>query len=124
IEFVHADAFDVLRSVRDGRERPSVVVLDPHKLIKDRARTEEGLRRYSDFNTLALECVRPGGLVATFSCSGALELSAFLGMVFQSARRAEREIRLLEVLGAGPDHPQRPDFSRSRYLKGALLAVD
>ncbi len=124
IEFIHADAFDVLRSVRESRERPSVVVLDPHKLIKDRARTEEGLRRYSDFNTLALECVRPGGLVATFSCSGALELSAFLGMVFQSARRAQREIRLLETLGAGPDHPQRPDFSRSRYLKGALLAVD
>jgi 23S rRNA G2069 N7-methylase RlmK/C1962 C5-methylase RlmI len=33
-------------------------------------------------------------------------------------------VRLLEVLGAGPDHPQRPDFPRSRYLKGALLAVD
>jgi 23S rRNA (cytosine1962-C5)-methyltransferase len=124
VEFVHADAFDVLRSVRDSRERPSVVILDPHKLIQGRARTEEGLRRYSDFNTLALECVRPGGLVATFSCSGALELSTFLGMVFQSARRAQREIRLLETLGAGPDHPQRPDFSRSRYLKGALLAVD
>jgi 23S rRNA (cytosine1962-C5)-methyltransferase len=124
IEFVHADAFDVLRSVRESRERPSVVVLDPHKIIRDKNRTEEGLRRYSDFNTLAIECVRPGGLVATFSCSGALELSAFLGMIFQSARRAQREIRLLETLGAGPDHPQRPDFSRSRYLKGALLAVD
>lgn len=124
IEFVHADAFDVLRAVRDSRERPSVVILDPHKLIKDKNRAEEGLRRYADLNTLALACVRPGGLVATFSCSGALELSAFLGMLFQSARRAEREIRLLETLGAGPDHPQRPDFSRSRYLKGALLAVD
>jgi 23S rRNA (cytosine1962-C5)-methyltransferase len=60
----------------------------------------------------------------TFSCSGALDLAGFLGTVFASARRADRDVRLLEVLGAGPDHPQRPDHPRSRYLKGALLAVD
>lgn len=124
IDLVHADAFDVMRDVRGGREKPNVIVLDPHKIIRDRARLEEGLKRYGDLNTLALECVRPGGLLATFSCSGALELPAFFGMLFQSARRAGREVRLLETLGAAPDHPQRPDFSRSRYLKGALLAVD
>lgn len=124
VEFVHADGFHVLRAVKGSRERPNVVVLDPHKLIRGRADDEEGLRRYHDWNTLALEAVRPGGLLATFSCSGALELPAFLGIVFQSARRAERGVRLLATLGAGPDHPQRPDFTRSRYLKGALLAVD
>jgi 23S rRNA (cytosine1962-C5)-methyltransferase len=68
--------------------------------------------------------VRQGGLVASFSCSGALAESAFVGMLFQTARRAGRGVRLLVQMGAGPDHPQRPDFSRSRYLKGALLAVD
>jgi 23S rRNA (cytosine1962-C5)-methyltransferase len=133
VEHIHADAFDVLRSIRGGAdagqgrgggERPDVVVLDPHKLITDRHRMEQGMHKYGDMNTLALEAVRPGGLVATFSCSGLLDLPAFVGMVFASARRARRTIRLLEVLGAGPDHPQRPDFSRSRYLKGALLAVD
>jgi 23S rRNA (cytosine1962-C5)-methyltransferase len=124
VEFVHADLFDVLREVRDAREKPGLIVLDPHKVIRDRSRIEEGLHRYGDMNTLAFEGLRPGGLLATFSCSGALELSAFVGMLFQSARRAARDVRLLEVLGAAPDHPQRPDFSRSRYLKGALLAVD
>lgn len=124
VEFVHADGFDVLRATKTARERPSLVVLDPHKLIRGRADDEEGLRRYHDWNTLALESVRPGGILATFSCSGALDLPAFLGILFQSARRAGRDVRLLDTLGAGPDHPQRPDFSRSRYLKGALLAVD
>ena len=85
---------------------------------------EEGLQKYGDLNALALECVKPGGLLATFSCSGAVDLEAFVGMVFRAARRAERELRVLEILGAGPDHPQRPDFTRSRYLKGLLLAVD
>jgi 23S rRNA (cytosine1962-C5)-methyltransferase len=123
-EFVHADAYDALRSAKQDREKPGLVVVDPHKIVKSKANLEAGLRSYSDLNALALEVVRPGGVVATFSCSGILDLPTFLGMVFQAARRAERGVRLLATLGAGPDHPQRPDFSRSRYLKGALLAVD
>jgi 23S rRNA (cytosine1962-C5)-methyltransferase len=124
VEFVHADVFPFLRAMRSSEERPQIVVVDPHKLIPSRERMEEGLRKYADLNALALEIVRAGGLVATFSCSGLLTEPAFIGMLFQSARRANRGVRLLQQLGAAPDHPQRPEFSRSRYLKGALLHVD
>jgi 23S rRNA (cytosine1962-C5)-methyltransferase len=126
IEVQHADAFDILRSVqrRPDRERPGVVILDPPKLAAGKRQLEMARKKYSDLNTLALEAVRSGGILATFSCSGALDLPTFLGILFASARRAQREIRLLELLGAGPDHPQRPDWPRSRYLKGALLALD
>jgi len=125
VAWTHADAFDHLRAlVARAGPRPELVVLDPHKLIPSRASLETGKRKYHDLNALALEAVRPGGLLATFSCSGALDLAGFLGIVFGAARRAERGVRLLEVLGAAPDHPQRPDHPRSRYLKGALLAVD
>ncbi|MEM9802667.1 MAG: class I SAM-dependent rRNA methyltransferase [Planctomycetota bacterium] len=124
VEFRHADAFDVLREVNRGRRRPGIVILDPHKLAKGKRDLEAAKIKYRDLNALGIAAVAPGGLVATFSCSGALELSAFAGLVFQAARRAERQVRLLEVLGAGPDHPQRPDFGRSRYLKGLLLSVD
>jgi 23S rRNA (cytosine1962-C5)-methyltransferase len=124
VEWIHADGFDVLRAVREEREKPGIVVLDPHKVVRSRLDIEAGLAKYNDWNTLAIGCVRPGGLLATFSCSGAVDLPTFLGVVFQSARRAARDIRLLGVLGAAPDHPQRPEFPRSRYLKGALLAVD
>ncbi|MEZ6017517.1 MAG: class I SAM-dependent methyltransferase [Planctomycetota bacterium] len=124
VRFEHADAFNVLRSVAAGSRRPGLVILDPHKLILGKPRLEEGLVKYRDFNTLGLSAVAPGGFLATFSCSGALDLAGFTGMVFHSARRAEREIRVLATLGATPDHPQRPDFSRSRYLKGLVLAVD
>jgi 23S rRNA (cytosine1962-C5)-methyltransferase len=126
VEFLHDDAFDFLRAelAAGAKIRPEVVVLDPHKLIASRLNMEEGKRKYADLNTLALQVLRPGGLLATFSCSGALDLASFLGIVFGAARRAERGIRLLEVLGEAPDHPQRPDWPRSRYLKGALLAAD
>lgn len=124
VDFVHADVFDFLRMAGARKESAGLVVLDPHKIVRDKARMEEGLAKYGDMNALALGVVRPGGLLATFSCSGAVDLATFCGLVFRAARRAEREVRLLETLGAAPDHPQRPDFARSRYLKGLLLAVD
>lgn len=124
VEFRHADAFHVLREVLQGTERPDLLILDPHKLVKGRPQLESGKRKYLDLNALGIEAIAPAGLLASFSCSGAVDLPTFLGTIFQAARRAGRSVRLLEVLGAGPDHPQRPDFSRSRYLKGALLAVD
>ena len=100
------------------------MILDPHKLAKGKRDLEQAKVKYRDLNALGFAATAPGGLVATFSCSGALDLPSFAGLVFQSARRAEREVRLLEVMGASRDHPQRPDFGRSRYLKGLLLAVD
>src|SRR5262249_52328887 len=123
---VHADAFDVLRACRDASEaeRPELIVCDPHKLIPSRAALESGRKKYLDLFALALSAARAGGLVAAFSCSGALELEAFLGLLFLAGRRRERALRLLAVLEAAPDHPQRPDFPRSRYLKGALVALD
>ncbi|MEW6074577.1 MAG: class I SAM-dependent rRNA methyltransferase [Planctomycetota bacterium] len=126
VEFVHADAFDVLRDLRREplARRPELVVLDPPKIAAGRRDLEAARAKYGDLNSLTLEALRPGGLLASFSCSGALDLAGFLGLVFGAARRAGREVKLLEVLGAGPDHPQRPDWPRSRYLKGALLAAD
>lgn len=125
VDFVHADAFHYMRDrLSQSRPGPEVVVLDPHKIVASRNSLDQGLETYGDLNHLALRMVRPGGLLATFSCSGPVDLATFLGMVFKSARRAERNVRLLEVLGAPADHPQRPDFPRSRYLKGALLSVD
>jgi len=126
VEFVHADAFDVLRALAEEREseRPELVICDPHKLIPSRTHLEAGRRKYLDLFALGLSATRPGGLFAAFSCSGALELEGFLGILFQAARRAERDLRLLAILEAGPDQPQRPDWPRSRYLKGALVALD
>ncbi|QDU67500.1 Ribosomal RNA large subunit methyltransferase I [Planctomycetes bacterium Pla86] len=124
VEFHHLDAFDYLRGALEAAQTWQVVVLDPPKLAAGRRDADGAMHKYSDLNTLAMGAVADGGLLATFSCSGAVDLPTFLGMVFQAGRRADRRLRLLEVVGAGPDHPQEPDFARSRYLKGALLAVD
>lgn len=124
VDFIHQDAFPYLRHLTETSLKPNLVIVDPHKLIGSRTGFDAGLTKYLDLNALALAVARPGALVATFSCSGLLQENQFVGMLFQAARRAAREIRYLGALGAGPDHPQRPDFSRSRYLKGAWLYVD
>jgi 23S rRNA (cytosine1962-C5)-methyltransferase len=125
-DLVHDDAFDALRGIiaAPGGPRPDLIVLDPKKLVTGKAELEKGLRAYGDLNALAFGALAPGGLLATFSCSGAVDLPTFLGAVFGAARRAGVEVRLLDILGAAPDHPQRPDHPRSRYLKGALLSLD
>ncbi|MEM7192600.1 MAG: class I SAM-dependent rRNA methyltransferase, partial [Pseudomonadota bacterium] len=83
IAFRHADAFDVLREVQRARRRPGLVVLDPHKLAKGKRDLEAAKVKYRDLNALAIGGAAPGGLVATFSCSGALDLAGFAGIVFQ-----------------------------------------
>ncbi len=124
VEFVHADVFDHLRALASSTRKPRLAILDPHKLAPGRKELEAGLRRYLDMNALAIAALAPGSLLFTFSCSGVVELPVFLGTLFQAARRAGRALRLLETVGAAPDHPQRPEFPRSRYLKGALLHVE
>jgi 23S rRNA (cytosine1962-C5)-methyltransferase len=124
VDFIHSDAFPYLRSLTGETGRPGLVIVDPHKLIGSRTAFDSGLQKYLDLNALAFQVARPGALVASFSCSGLLQENQFVGMLFQAARRAGRDLRLLGAMGAGPDHPQRPDFARSRYLKGALLALD
>jgi 23S rRNA (cytosine1962-C5)-methyltransferase len=121
IQFVHADAFNWLRECGGGF---GMVVLDPPKWAVGKQEVEAASRRYLDFNALGIAAAGRDGLVATFSCSGALDLPTFLGLVFAAARRADRHVQLLETTGAAADHPQDPDFSRSNYLKGALLRVE
>ncbi len=124
VEHIHQDAFDFLRELSSRGEQPALLVVDPHKMIARKADLEQGQRKYLDLNALAIGCAARGGLVATFCCSGLLTEEVFVGLLFQAARRAGRRLRLLEQYGAAADHPQRPEFSRSRYLKGALLSVD
>jgi 23S rRNA (cytosine1962-C5)-methyltransferase len=123
-EQVAADAFAALRQMRDSRRQFDVVVLDPPKFAPSRARLEGALRGYKDINLLGIKLVRPGGLLATFSCSGAVSPELFQTVVFQASVDAGREVRALAVLGQGEDHPVLLSFPESRYLKGLLCRVD
>ena len=121
--FVQADVFPWLRDAANNGERFDVVVLDPAKMTRDRDQVINALKKYLDMNKLALGVVRPGGLLATFSCTGLVSEEQFLDMLRRAAFYAGRTVQVLKVSGAGADHPFLANVPESRYLKAVFCRV-
>ena len=124
VECVKGDAFETLRRFRDSRRSFDLVVLDPPKLADSKNRVQKACRAYKDANRLAMKLLRPGGLLATFSCSGAVGPELFATVVAEAAVEAGREARVLRRFFQGPDHPVALACPESLYLKGLLCSVD
>lgn len=125
VRFDHGDVFDALRAYASAPEadRPEVLIVDPAKWARDRAGLGAALAKYRDLNRLALEAVRPGGVVLTCSCSGLVSEETFLSVVRDAALDVRREVRMLSVTGAAADHPVAGAFPEGRYLKAVFLSV-
>ena len=123
VKFVQADIFPWLRDAGARGDLFDVVILDPAKLTRDRDQVIPALKKYLDMNKLALGVVKPGGLLATFSCTGLVSEDEFLGMLRRAAFYAGRTVQVLKVAGAGPDHPFLAQVPESRYLKAVFCRV-
>ncbi len=121
--FVQADIFPWLRDAQTNGERFDVVILDPAKMTRDREQVIPALKKYLDMNKAALSVVKPGGLFATFSCTGLVSEEQFLDMLRRAAFYAGRTVQVLKVAGAGPDHPWLAQVPESRYLKAVFCRV-
>lgn len=119
--FEAADVFAHLRKLRDRAARFDMIVLDPPKFAPTAAQAENAARAYKDINLLALKLLAPGGLLATFSCSGGVSAELFQKIVAGAAIDADVDARLIERFGAGPDHPVALNFPEGEYLKGLLV---
>ncbi|MHC9083814.1 class I SAM-dependent rRNA methyltransferase [Luteimonas sp. RIT-PG2_3] len=123
LKFVQADIFPWLRDAANAGEQFDVVILDPAKMTRDREQVIAALKKYLDMNKLALGVVKPGGLFATFSCTGLVSEEQFLDMLRRAAFYAGRTIQVLKVSGAGADHPFMAHVQESRYLKAVFCRV-
>ncbi|MEW9572149.1 class I SAM-dependent rRNA methyltransferase [Rhodanobacter sp. Si-c] len=124
VDFQQADIFDWLRAAVTRGEKYDAVILDPAKLTRDRSKVFDALKKYFAMNRLALDVIPPGGLLLTCSCTGLVSEADFLEMLRRVALNAGREIQILEVRGAGADHPVRADVPESRYLKAVFCQVE
>jgi 23S rRNA (cytosine1962-C5)-methyltransferase len=120
-EWLEDDVFKRLRTMREARESFDLVVLDPPKFAPTVQHVERAARAYKDINLLAFQLLRPGGLLATFSCSGAISPSLFQSIVAGAAQDAGVDVELIEPLRAAEDHPVILAFPEGEYLKGLLL---
>jgi 23S rRNA (cytosine1962-C5)-methyltransferase len=120
-EWLEADVFAALRTLRDQRRSFDLVVLDPPKFAPTAAHAEKASRAYKDINLLALKLLRPGGLLATFSCSGGVSPELFQKIIAGAATDAGADARLVARLQADADHPVTLAFPEGEYLKGLML---
>ena len=121
--FIQADIFPWLRDAAQNGEKFDVVILDPAKMTRDREQVINALKKYLDMNKAALAVVKPGGLFATFSCTGLVSEEQFLDMLRRAAFYAGRTVQVLKVAGAGADHPWLAQVPESRYLKAVFCRV-
>ena len=123
VRFEAADLFDWLRAAVERGERFDAIVLDPPKLTRDRRRVTQALKKYFAMNRTALDALAPDGLLLTCSCTGLVGEGDFLDMLRRVSLSAGREIQVLEMRGAGPDHPVAATVPEGRYLKAAICRV-
>lgn len=122
-EYVEGDVFQVLRAYRDAGRTFDLVVLDPPKFAMSQAQVQAATRGYKDINLLAMQVLRPGGILATFSCSGLVSPDLFQKVVFGASVDAGRAVQILEKLTQASDHPILLSFPESEYLKGFICRV-
>jgi 23S rRNA (cytosine1962-C5)-methyltransferase len=123
VEHVQGDVFSVLRGYRAQGRRFDIVVLDPPKFARSEREVKRAVRAYKDVNLLAFRLLRPGGVLFTFSCSGAVSADLFQKVVFGAAVDAERDAQIIGVLAQGADHPVALTFPEGAYLKGLICRV-
>jgi 23S rRNA (cytosine1962-C5)-methyltransferase len=121
VEFAQADVFAHLRLLRDRGARFDLVVLDPPKFAPTAAQAKNAARAYKDINLLAFKLLAPGGLLATFSCSGGVDAALFQSIVAGAAADAQADAKIIERFGAAADHPVALEFPEGEYLKGLLV---
>jgi 23S rRNA (cytosine1962-C5)-methyltransferase len=123
IEWIEANAFDLLRDYAAAGRQYDTVVLDPPAFAKTKRNLEAALRAYKELNLRALKMLRPGGVLVTCSCSYHVSPADFLDVVADSARDVHRTLRLLENRGQAKDHPILLQVPETAYLKCLIVGV-
>jgi len=123
IEWVEADAFELMRQYADAERRYETIVLDPPAFAKSRKSAEDALRGYKELNLRALKMVRNGGLLVTCSCSFHVSEEDFLGMLSSAALDARRNLHIVEKRMQSVDHPVLLNVPETHYLKCIVCEV-
>lgn len=122
-EFILGNVFEVLRKFRDEGRTFDLVVLDPPKFADSKGSLMKATRGYKDINLLGMKLLRPGGLLATFSCSGLMAPDMFHKVVSDAAVDAKRDLQVIRRLQQAEDHPEGLCFTEGLYLKGLFCRL-
>lgn len=119
--FEEADVFKFLRTCRDAARSFDTIVLDPPKFAESKALVMKAARGYKDIDLLAMKLLKPGGVLATFSCSSAMTSDLFDKVVAEAAADAKADFSIIARTMQADDHPVSVSFPEGQYLKGIVL---
>lgn len=123
LDNVKFDVFKLLRQYREQGKQFDMVILDPPKFAESKAQLPGACRGYKDINMVAMQIVKPGGLLLTFSCSGLMDDSLFQKIVADAAIDARRDCLFIEKLTQDSDHPIASFYPEGSYLKGLVCKI-
>ena len=120
---IASDVNKQLRKFKDDCELFDLVILDPPKYAPSRSSLDKASRAYKDLNRLGMLLLKPGGLLATYSCSGAMGMETFKQVLAWAALDAGKEVQFIHQFCQPEDHPVRASFPEGEYLKGLLCRI-
>jgi 23S rRNA (cytosine1962-C5)-methyltransferase len=123
VDWIEADAFELLREYESTGQQYDTIVLDPPAFAKSKRAAEGAMRGYKELNLRAMKLLRPGGTLITCSCSHHVPLPEFTDVVSAAASDTGRRVQLLETRGAAPDHPHILTLPETSYLKCLICRV-
>jgi len=121
--YATADVFEIMRAYESNKWKFDVVILDPPKFASSKRQVEKATRGYKDINLLGMKLIKPGGVLITFSCSGAVSSDLFQKVLFGAAVDAGRHVQIIERLSQSSDHPVLLTYPESEDLKGVVCRV-
>jgi len=124
LEWIEANAFDLLREYAAAGRHYDTIVLDPPAFAKSKRDLEKALGGYKELNLRAMKMLRPGGILVTCSCSYHVSAADFLAVVAGAARDAHKDLRIVESRGASKDHPILLNVPETSYLQCLILSVN
>ena len=120
---IQSDVNKQLRAFKEEGKTFDVIILDPPKYAPSRSALDRAARAYKDLNRLGMLLLNSGGILATYSCSGAVDLETFKQIIAWAALDAGKEVQIIKQFHQPEDHPVRISFPEGEYLKGLLLRV-
>ncbi len=123
IEWIEANAFDLLKDYSAAGRQYDTIILDPPAFAKSKRTLETALRGYKELNLRALKMLRPGGILVTCSCSYHVGPPEFLAMLAETSRDIHKNIRILETRTQARDHPTVLTIPETAYLKCVIASV-
>jgi 23S rRNA (cytosine1962-C5)-methyltransferase len=123
IEWIEANAFDLLKDYSAAGRQYDTIILDPPAFAKSKRALETAMRGYKELNLRALKMLRPGGILVTCSCSYHVGPAEFLAMLAEASRDSLKNIRILENRSQARDHPMVLTIPETAYLKCVIARV-